>query len=122
MDKSTFIFGEWTGEGAFYVELPSNINSKKDLLKVLGGLLNFPDYYGVNWDAFEECIRDLSWLPEGTVVIKHNDIPVTSDKSSAVTYLEILKDAIAKWSECEGRELVVVFPAMFDSKVMSAMD
>src|SRR5215470_46478 len=23
----------------------------------------FPEYFGWNWSAFNECVRDLSWLP-----------------------------------------------------------
>jgi len=26
-------------------------------------VLQFPWYFGENWPAFDECIRDLSWLP-----------------------------------------------------------
>ena len=29
------------------------------LLKALGQALAFPPYYGANWDAAEECLRDL---------------------------------------------------------------
>ncbi|HZT18059.1 MAG TPA: barstar family protein [Dongiaceae bacterium] len=29
------------------------------LLTALGEALSFPDYYGANWDAAEECLRDL---------------------------------------------------------------
>jgi hypothetical protein len=32
--------------------------------------LQFPYYFGENWDAFNDCISDLEWLPgEGYVVI-----------------------------------------------------
>jgi hypothetical protein len=30
-----------------------------DLLAALGKALDFPPYYGRNWDAAEECLRDL---------------------------------------------------------------
>jgi hypothetical protein len=33
------------------------------LLADLGKALRFPDYYGDNWDALDECLRDLEWLP-----------------------------------------------------------
>jgi RNAse (barnase) inhibitor barstar len=27
--------------------------------------LDFPGWYGRNWDALADCLRDLSWLPAG---------------------------------------------------------
>ena len=33
----------------------------------------FPDYFGNNWDAFEECIRDMSWInAKGYMVVYDN--------------------------------------------------
>jgi len=29
----------------------------------IGAALQFPEYYGENWNAMDECIRDLIWLP-----------------------------------------------------------
>jgi len=37
------------------------IASKPAFLDAFAGALHFPDYFGRNWDAFEECLRDLSW-------------------------------------------------------------
>ena len=34
---------------------------KHSLLSALGRALDFPDYYGENWDALEEGLADLSW-------------------------------------------------------------
>ncbi|MBI5331821.1 MAG: barstar family protein [Betaproteobacteria bacterium] len=34
---------------------------KQALLAAIGEALSFPDYYGANWDALEECLTDLSW-------------------------------------------------------------
>lgn len=31
--------------------------------------LQFPHYFGENWDAFEECLADLDWLPGDCHVI-----------------------------------------------------
>lgn len=39
------------------------ISGKADLLRAIGEALAFPPYYGQNWDALEECLADLSWLP-----------------------------------------------------------
>ncbi len=40
-----------------------------ELLTAIGRVLRFPGYYGRNLDALEECLLDLSWLPEGQVVL-----------------------------------------------------
>ena len=60
MDKTPFYFGQWSGSAILVARIPSGLGSKRELLETLGHSLKFPDYYGVNWDAFEECIRDLS--------------------------------------------------------------
>jgi RNAse (barnase) inhibitor barstar len=37
-----------------------------DFLAGIGGALDLPDYYGGNWDALDECLRD---LPPGRAVV-----------------------------------------------------
>jgi hypothetical protein len=37
----------------------ATIKDGADLLAALGHALAFPAYYGQNWDAAEECLRDL---------------------------------------------------------------
>src|SRR5919107_209369 len=36
-----------------------------DLLRTLGDALEFPGYYGMNWDALNECMMDLLTLADG---------------------------------------------------------
>jgi RNAse (barnase) inhibitor barstar len=35
-----------------------SVKSREELHSLLAKTLGFPDYYGNNWDAFDECIRD----------------------------------------------------------------
>lgn len=42
------------------------LRTKEDLLRALANALGFPDYFGNNWDAFEECLRDVNRSAEGT--------------------------------------------------------
>ena len=47
-----------------YAEMEAaHCRSKKELLGALAGALRFPSYFGCNWDAADECLRDLEWLP-----------------------------------------------------------
>jgi RNAse (barnase) inhibitor barstar len=32
-------------------------SSRKSLHEMFAAVLGFPGYYGMNWDAFEECVR-----------------------------------------------------------------
>ena len=45
----------------------SSVSTREELHRQLARMLGFPDYYGKNWDAFEECIRDFP--PAGTLRI-----------------------------------------------------
>jgi len=98
---------------ALVAEMPAGIETKEALLNELYRRLCFPDYFGDNWDALWECIRDLSWLPSGPVVLAHHDLPLAGDVASQKTYLSILRDAVEKRWPVPGqrfRDLVVVFP------------
>jgi hypothetical protein len=99
-------------------ELPSGIRTKKTLFDELAQRLQFPDYFGANWDALWECIRDLSWLPAGVIVLTHSDLPLADDPGSLKTYLSILRDTVEKrWSGSRERDLVVVFPPSTQEQV-----
>ena len=107
----TIIFeNEGDTRAANKAEVPSGIKSKAALLDALFVALRFPDYFGGNWDALEECIRDLSWLPRGDVVLRHKDLPLPEDRAALSTYLAILKGAVEKWSSSGERNFIVVFP------------
>ncbi|MCI0427085.1 MAG: barstar family protein [Nitrospiraceae bacterium] len=62
-------------------------------------VLDFPDYFGHNWDALEECLADLEWLPaKGYVLLITDAAHVLSDDGEEYeTFLEILRDAGEAW-------------------------
>jgi RNAse (barnase) inhibitor barstar len=50
-----------------------SLASEGELLAELSKVFRFPDYFGGNWDALDECLRDLEWLPaQGYVLRVHN--------------------------------------------------
>lgn len=83
-------------EGALVVRIPAKARGKEKLLSVLAAKLRFPSYFGHNWDALEECLRDLSWLGEQPrVVIVHEAFPFSSAGEALAIYQGILADAVA---------------------------
>lgn len=42
-------------------------------MRALADALEFPEYFGRNWDAVEDCIRDLSWKPAPGYLLIYND-------------------------------------------------
>lgn len=56
--------------------------------------LQFPDHFGENWDAFDECLNDLDWLEDSAAVLVIRDAEqVLADGSGEAfgTLLEILQ-------------------------------
>lgn len=63
--------------------------------------LAFPDYFGHNWDALEECLADLEWLPaKGYILLITDTQAVLPDAEEEYeTLLEVLDDAGEAWSK-----------------------
>jgi hypothetical protein len=61
--------------------------------------LQFPYYFGHNWDAFEECINDLAWLPAKHYVIgiAQATVLLAQDEQRLGTLVEILGRAADAW-------------------------
>jgi len=87
------------------VVVPPDIENKKELFTFLAQLIPLPDYFGKNWDALEECLTDLSWLPERKLTLAHVGLPLQGEPANQRTYLQLLASA-AK----ETPNLRVVFP------------
>lgn len=76
------------------------LDGKAGLLSALGWALEFPDYYGSNWDALEECLTDMSWRP-GAIAL-HIDHADELAPDLLHTLMDIFTDAADFWRE-EGR-------------------
>ena len=76
--------------------------TKAGLLAEFARALSFPDYFGHNWDALEECLADLDWLPARGYVIVVTDaeqvLTKLDDEDDYETFIEILSEAGEAWS------------------------
>ncbi|MEO7386826.1 MAG: barstar family protein [Gammaproteobacteria bacterium] len=71
-----------------------------EVLARLGDQLQFPAWYGQNWDALADCLTDFSWREaDGYVLVLEQlaDFRSVGDDDFD-TLIEILSDASASWS------------------------
>ncbi len=96
------------GFAYFHIE-GRNIGRKDQLLSHFANALHFPNHFGDNWDALEECLTDLEWIDgEGYVIhYDHIDGLLSAHPDQFETLVEILNDAVASWKE-DGSAMVVL--------------
>jgi hypothetical protein len=46
----------------FLARIPYGLSGKTKLLDALRVALEFPAYFGRNWDALSDCLQDMSWI------------------------------------------------------------
>ena len=75
--------------------------TKESLFKEFTSVLEFPNYFGHNWDAFDECINDMSWLPANNyvLVISNFDKLLSESPEDLHIFLDIIKDTIFQWNK-----------------------
>lgn len=105
-------FEEIKIEGDTYVVvLNGNIFFKEDLFNEYYTKLKFPSYFGFNWEALEDCLKDLIWIEQESIIIYHPDLPQLSDEDMK-TYLKIIRDSSGEWigmDWCQKNPVISVF-------------
>lgn len=81
-----------------------NCRTKTDLMTEFATKLRFPTYFGRNWDAFEDCLQDLRWLPLDQrcggymVFVTHGDKLLIESPADYRTFVEIVKSTGEHWA------------------------
>jgi hypothetical protein len=75
------------------------VRDKAGFLAACARDLGFPPHFGANWDAFSDCINDLSWeAARGYVIVIENVEPLSRHAPDEwATALEILRGAADAW-------------------------
>lgn len=79
----------------------AGFRGKADLLRAMAQALEFPAWFGHNWDALADCLDDLEWLRgKGYVLLLEHPagLSAAAPKDFALA-LDILADAAHKWNE-----------------------
>lgn len=72
---------------------------KDDALARFARALRFPDWFGGNWDALQDCLSDLSWLRADGYLLLLDDVAQwrAADPESFGITLDILEQAGNAW-------------------------
>ncbi|MCB0132039.1 MAG: barstar family protein, partial [Caldilineaceae bacterium] len=75
--KADSLFGDMTEQGwrGFYID-GDQVTDKASFLQAAATAMEFPGYFGHNWDAFEEMLVDPSWRSAPGLLLLYDD-PVT---------------------------------------------
>lgn len=101
------------------------VRGKAALMRRCGDALRAPEWFGGNWDALADALRDLSWLPEGERSASGSGrgsgrdggrlVAVTGWQGFAAerpedweVFVDVLEEAVDFWREGEGPPLAVL--------------
>lgn len=91
---------------ASIVYIKSN-KSKEELLSTFKDRFKFPEYFGMNWDALFDSLRNSEWLREHQITVVHEGILSGLTSADFKAYLQVLADICSEYPELK---IKVIFP------------
>ena len=85
----------------FVASIPgTRCRTKRGLFGAFAEALRFPDYFGRNWDAFWECINDLSWLKASgyLLIVSDAEMLLAKNDEDYKIFIGIMTDAGKAWA------------------------
>jgi hypothetical protein len=81
------------------------LDARQDLFDRMAEALDFPDWFGRNWDALEDCLGDLSWRRAAGHVLLFDAFPGGDELG---VLLDVLRSSAQYWAG-RGRPFFAVF-------------
>ena len=77
------------------------LTHKTPFLQAAARALQFPAHFGENWDAFEDCLTDLDWVPAAgyVILVEHAGAFIDGSPAEWTTATAIFRDAASYWRE-----------------------
>ena len=90
---------------------------KIHLFQEWAAAFQFPYYFGHNWDAWHECIRDLDWMRSDTyiTIISNVDQVLAGADKDFRSFVSLLEKSAAEWQE-RIHERNAVFKVIYHSE------
>lgn len=101
----------------FHIE-GKDIASKTDFLKASAKAMSFPEHFGNNWDAFEDCITDLDWVAANGYILLYTQPEnfARNNPSEWATAIDIFRSAVEYWQETNTPMFVLIKANNLDMK------
>ena len=76
-------------------------HDKKGFTALIAKAMAFPQWFGGNWDAFEDCLTDLSWSEASgyVLLLEHSKHFGAGHRHEFDTAIEVLAGASTWWQE-----------------------
>jgi len=84
-------------QSAFVATIGAMVRDKSELLHEFSRVLLFPEYFGNNWDALNDCLCDLTWIKERGIVIVFESISHLDNKTQEIL-IDILNEVVQFWN------------------------
>jgi len=83
--------------------------TKAQFLAASARAMDFPSYFGHNWDAFEESLNDMSWAPARGYLVVFDGAGhfAQAQPDEFVVVLDILRESVKRWQKM-GIPLIVL--------------
>src|SRR5438477_6914733 len=77
------------------------ISDKKSFLEKIARAMKFPDYFGKNWDALNDCLTDMEWARGAGYILLYQfpDRFVKKNPDEWKVAVDIFNTAIEFWGE-----------------------
>jgi RNAse (barnase) inhibitor barstar len=84
---------------AFYLVDLSHARNVPGFVKAMKRDLEFPDWFGGNLDALNDCLTDFSWRPApGYVIVLDGSDALRATPTSLAALNEVLSCAVEEWN------------------------
>lgn len=109
------------GDDVLLAWIPQTITDQQALFQFLSKQLHFPEYFGYNWDALSDMLRDLSWVSTRRVAIAHDGLP-SLEEAALRMYIETLMNSVEDWKPGDAHELLALFPLSCKNLVQDILE
>lgn len=81
------------------------MSTADEVFEQFSDALDFPAYFGWNWNALFDCLSDLSWRPADSylIIVEHAEEILLDKKEEFSTLFSILSRSAREWADPLGR-------------------